>query len=293
MHVPGATMCALILFFLTGTLATSSWSFSDASVVIQRRGSGSASSQKKLTPSSPISEPLTLGSKDILKLSLTTVDDKQPKRPHQAFLTLREPSTGLEDSYQINVKESGRSNIELTHKDIPLQFLQSSTTASKPLAASLVIASFGSSQPLKAPAFSLSITLADASTPLPASEPPPRHSALPEIHHIFKPDPTSPHIPITVFFGAAVFVTLPVLAGAWMSLGGNVNHVGEAFKKAPFAHAGFLGGIVAMEIIFAAYYVGWGLFKALPATAIAGSIVFVSGSRALGEVQSRRLAGKR
>ena len=78
-----------------------------------------------------------------------------------------------------------------------------------------------------------------------------------------------------------------------MSLGGNVNHVGEAFQRAPIAHAGFLGGIVTMEVIFAAYYVGLGLFKALPATAIAGSIVFVSGSRALGEVQNRRLSGKR
>jgi oligosaccharyltransferase complex subunit delta (ribophorin II) len=41
------------------------------------------------------------------------------------------------------------------------------------------------------------------------------------------------------------------------------------------------------------YYTSWNLFQILPAVAIVGTVTFLSGSRALGEVQERRLAGLR
>jgi oligosaccharyltransferase complex subunit delta (ribophorin II) len=50
---------------------------------------------------------------------------------------------------------------------------------------------------------------------------------------------------------------------------------------------------VALEGIFALYYTRWNLFRALPAAAAAGAVAFLSGSRALSEVQARRLAGLR
>jgi oligosaccharyltransferase complex subunit delta (ribophorin II) len=55
----------------------------------------------------------------------------------------------------------------------------------------------------------------------------------------------------------------------------------------------FVGSLIAIEGFFFLYYTSWNLFQLLPAVAAAGTVAFVSGSRALGEVQSRRFAGLR
>jgi oligosaccharyltransferase complex subunit delta (ribophorin II) len=55
----------------------------------------------------------------------------------------------------------------------------------------------------------------------------------------------------------------------------------------------FLGSLISFEGIFFLYYTSWNLFQTLPAVAVVGVVAFVSGSRALGEVQGRRLAGLR
>ena len=62
---------------------------------------------------------------------------------------------------------------------------------------------------------------------------------------------------------------------------------------APISHALFFGSVVAMEGVFFLYYSSWNLFQALPVIGIVGTIAFLSGSRALSEVRSRRLAGER
>ena len=59
------------------------------------------------------------------------------------------------------------------------------------------------------------------------------------------------------------------------------------------AHSLFLGSIVAMEGVFFMYYVSWNLFQTLPVAAVVGTVALLSGSRALTEVQERRLAGER
>ncbi len=48
-----------------------------------------------------------------------------------------------------------------------------------------------------------------------------------------------------------------------------------------------------MEGIFFLYYYNWTLFQTLPAASVVGLVAFLSGSKALSEVQSRRLAGER
>ena len=88
-------------------------------------------------------------------------------------------------------------------------------------------------------------------------------------------------------------MTLPVLAGVWMELGMNLSHLPEAFSTAPVAHGLFYGSIFLLEIIFGLYYLRLTLFQTLPAAGVVGTVTFLSGSRALSEVQSRRLAGKR
>lgn len=173
-------------------------------------------------------------------------------------------------------------------KDIPLQLLASS----QPLEASLIIASFGSSTPYKGKAFELTFKL-DTTSPQPPKEMPLRYGKLPEIHHIFKSDPMSPPKLITLIFVAAVVMTLPMLLVVWLSLGANLNHLPKAFSNSPIPHALFFVSIIAMEGIFFMYYTSWNLFQTLPGAAGIGLVTFLSGSRALREVQERRLAGFR
>ena len=72
-----------------------------------------------------------------------------------------------------------------------------------------------------------------------------------------------------------------------------MEHMGKAFGASPVAHGLFLGSIVAMEGVFFMYYVSWNLFQTLPVATVVGVVAFVSGSRALTEVQERRFAGER
>lgn len=88
-------------------------------------------------------------------------------------------------------------------------------------------------------------------------------------------------------------IALLIRCFQWLFLGANVNHLPSAFKSAPLPHAIFLGSLIAFEGIFFLYYTSWNLFQVLPAAAVVGAVAFVSGSRALGEVQGRRLAGLR
>ncbi|KAF2089188.1 hypothetical protein K490DRAFT_38762 [Saccharata proteae CBS 121410] len=269
--------------------AASSWGFEDATLTVQPKGAGVGGALKeKLTPSQALSSPVTLGAADTLKIILTTVEGKKPKRAHQAFLTLSDPITGLEESFPFSVKDNGKGKVELTQKDIPFQFL----TSTSPTKASLIIASFGSSTPYKAAAFDLAIT-PDPNMPLVVPEAPVRYSKRPEIHHIFRDDPKNPPKILTLVFTAAVVAALPILFGGWVMLGANANHLGRAMGKAPVAHATFYGSIVAMEGVFFLYYSSWNLFQTLPAAAVVGAVMFLSGSRALSEVQERRLAGLR
>ncbi len=175
-----------------------------------------------------------------------------------------------------------------SQKDLPYQLL----TSSKPLKASIVLASFGSSTPYEQHAFTLDVQT-DASAPPAAPSTAERYTSKPEIHHIFRDDPKSGPKIISLVFTLAILGTLPLLLGAWLFLGGNANHVSKAFGAKPLAHGLFFGSIVAMEGVFFMYYVSWNLFQLLPVAAIVGMVAFVSGSRALTEVQGRRLAGER
>lgn len=129
--------------------------------------------------------------------------------------------------------------------------------------------------------------------PLVVPEKPLRHGAEKEINHIFRDDPRSPPKVISLVFAAAVAATVPALLIVWAALGANANHIGKAFGNAPVSHALFFGSILAMEGIFFLYYTSWKLFQTLPVAVVVGIVAYISGSRALTEVQERRLAGLR
>lgn len=72
-----------------------------------------------------------------------------------------------------------------------------------------------------------------------------------------------------------------------------MKHLGKALSTAPLSHATFVGSIIAMEFVFFMYYTSWNLLQTLPVIGVVGVVMLLSGSKALGEVQSRRFAGER
>ncbi|MCJ1453413.1 hypothetical protein MMC28_003760 [Mycoblastus sanguinarius] len=279
-----------LLIISSGVLSTaaSSWGFDDATVSVLNKKAGVGGFKEKIAVNKPLSTPVTLGTSDTLKILLTTKEDSKAKRPHQAFILVKDPKSNLETSFAFQVKENGKGKVELSHKDIPTQLLSSSG----PLDASLIVASFGTTKPYNSHAFDLSIEL-DPSSPPPAQEKPLRYGKLPEIHHKFKSGPKSPPMIITMVFVLAVIISLPLLLGAWGVLGANLNHFSKAFSSSPIPHALFFSSIIAMEGVFFMYYTSWNLFQTLPGAVSIGLVTFLSGSRALQEVQERRFAGLR
>ncbi|KAI7487611.1 hypothetical protein KC351_g2534 [Hortaea werneckii] len=280
---------ALAAVSYSSAVLAAGWSFEDATLTVQGKGAGVGGGVKEsLTPQSALPGPVSLASGDTLKIALTTTNGKAGKKPHQAFFTLQEPTTGLEESFPFSLKDNGKGKVEITQKDLPYQL----ATSQHALKASIIIASFGTSDPYNKNLFDLTV-VADAFAPPTVPSPAERYGKKEEIHHIFKDGPQSPNFLLVGVFTVAVCVTLPILSGVWAALGGNVSHFGTAFGKAPLAHGLFLGSILAMEGVFFLYYTVWNLFQMLPAAAVVGVVGYVSGSRALTEVQERRLAGQR
>ena len=79
----------------------------------------------------------------------------------------------------------------------------------------------------------------------------------------------------------------------WLALGANLGHIQKALGTAPVSHAVFFGSILAIEGTFFLYYSTWNLFQTLPVIGVLGVVSFLSGNKALSEVQGRRLAGER
>ena len=67
----------------------------------------------RLVEHKPLSKVVELGGADTLKIILTTREGKTAKRPHQAFLLLRDVDTGLDISYAFNVKDNGKAKVDL------------------------------------------------------------------------------------------------------------------------------------------------------------------------------------
>lgn len=102
---------------------------------------------------------------------------------------------------------SNEDSMLQTQKDIPTPFFASS----KPIHATVVIASFGSAQGIIADAFDVELKL-DSNTPPPAVSAPLRYVKQPQIHHIFNEQAKYPPTVIPLAFVGLILVTLPVAA---------------------------------------------------------------------------------
>ncbi|KAL7620379.1 hypothetical protein AAE478_009374 [Parahypoxylon ruwenzoriense] len=272
--------------------AASSWGFDNAKLTVSPKKAAASTKEKVVREFSdklPILEtPVAFSSSDSLKIFLTAKEDGKGKRPHQAFLILREPTLGLEAPFPLIVKDNGMATVEIKHSDLPVQL----AIAAGPLRAFLVLASFGSSEGLYKPIFDLEVKLDQAATPI-VYQKPLRYGKLAEIHHIFKEGDDSPPMVISIVFMLTILGAYPGLVFAWINFGANLSHLSEAARVAGIAHITFFGSVVAMEVFFYLYYQSWNLFQVLPFIGLLGILIFLSGTNALGEVQRRRLAGER
>lgn len=66
----------------------------------------------RLSDHVPLAKPVTLGAADSLKIVLTATEAGAAKRPHQAFLLVRDQDTGLEATFPFQVKESGKGKVD-------------------------------------------------------------------------------------------------------------------------------------------------------------------------------------
>ncbi|KAL7939715.1 Alpha/Beta hydrolase protein [Trichoderma chlorosporum] len=279
------SVASTLLALATVASAASSWTISDGTVKVSSKSGNDV--VEKFSGVDRVQNTLTLGHQDKLKVTLTTKDGSTAKRPHQAFLVVKEAS-GLEAPFPLTVKDSGKGTVEISQKDLPVQLLLSQ----EPLEASLVLGSFGSSKGSVTPVFGFTVQL-DPVVTAPSYEKPLRYGKLAEIHHIFRADPKNPPKIVSITFALAVLATVPALFIGWFALGGNFTHAQKALGNAPISHVVFFGSIVAMEGVFFLYYTQWNLFQTLPAIGVVGVAAFLSGTKALGEVQRRRLAGDR
>ncbi|KAG5926216.1 hypothetical protein E4U53_003118 [Claviceps sorghi] len=266
-------------------VAASAWTFSDGSVSV---GKASNKMVEKFVEGTRIEKTLALGHQDTLRVSLTTKEGSAAKRPHQAFLVVRDAASGLEAPFPLTVKASGKAVVQFSQKDLPMQLL----TSRLPLEARLILGSMGSATGLTSPIFGIELT-PDPVHPVRAPAAPLRYGKLPEIHHIFRPDPKNPPKAVSLVFALAVLATVPALFVGWIALGGNICHAKQAMSTAPISHGLFFGSVVAMEGVFFLYYSAWNLFQTLPAMGLVAAVAVLSGAKALGEVQGRRRAGER
>ncbi|RPA98649.1 hypothetical protein L873DRAFT_1835889 [Choiromyces venosus 120613-1] len=275
--------------------ASGAWTFEDAQAVVAAKG-GKADTYK-FSPTQPVKGALTLGPKDILKISLTVKEDSKVGRPHQAFLLVQEPESKVETFFPLSVKElSGKAKVDLSHKDLPAFLLTAPS-----LSLSLVLGSFGESpasivtiggvEPSLDPT---SKALLEKQKQKDIGEGTTVYKAKDEIRYVFRADPQSPPKIITLAFLLSVLAGLGGLFVVWFPiLGGNLSHLPKALKAAPISHPLFFASLLSLEGIFFMYYTQWNLFRTLAGMAVVGPVALFSGSRALREVRARREKGER
>jgi oligosaccharyltransferase complex subunit delta (ribophorin II) len=75
----------------------------------------------RLSLTKALSKPVTLGPKDVLKLTFQVVesDGEKPVQPHQAFVRFYDETTGEEGIQPVKVNTNGKAKFELVRQPVP------------------------------------------------------------------------------------------------------------------------------------------------------------------------------
>jgi oligosaccharyltransferase complex subunit delta (ribophorin II) len=63
----------------------------------------------RLNAKKPLSKPIALGNTDTIKITFTAKDNGKGKRPHQAFVVLKDVDSGLEAPFPLTTKDTGKA----------------------------------------------------------------------------------------------------------------------------------------------------------------------------------------
>ena len=75
----------------------------------------------RLSQGAPLASALALDTADTLKVSLTATEGGKARRPHQAFVVLKEEDSGLEISFPLSVKDNGKGAVEIVRPSLSAQ----------------------------------------------------------------------------------------------------------------------------------------------------------------------------
>ncbi|KAJ7601118.1 oligosaccharyl transferase delta subunit, partial [Mycena floridula] len=228
-----------------------------------------------LTQKTP--RPLSLGEKDVLKVTFQVVD-KEGKgvQPHQTFLRFFDEVTGEEGIQPVRITPGGKAKFELDMVKPPLSL---PATGEAPLKVTLLLGSTAHS-PLKLELFDLVV---------PASQPVVQHPdeasfyPLPPIEHTFRPEQKLPPKPISAVFTGLTLAPWLVLLGLWGSIAPSVPRLFSP-KIIPFTLS--LG---AFEVLLFWYWVDLKLGQVLLYGAILGVATLFTGNYALASIADRRV----
>ncbi|KAF0455822.1 Ribophorin II [Gigaspora margarita] len=277
---------AFLLVLLTSVLVQADdFVISDVKIAVT-----TSESVRKLYESIPypssFDKPIQLTSGDDFKM-IFVVNDKQTQKgvqPHQAFLTLTSEKNGNQIPIIIRVRENGKSKVELDMKSAPDELLSSPGNYSL----DLIIGTFSYNDPLKYHVGTLEIDV-----PIQSSGPSPVvYGPKPEIHHIFRPDEKLPPIWLSYSFMAIVLIPWVFLIGAWAYIGVNVSLLARAPESSLMSIL-FLGSLLAIEILFYNYWTHLNIFQTLTWLTGLSIVAFITGQKALSDVQKWRSLGLR
>ncbi|KAK9380496.1 uncharacterized protein V2V93DRAFT_347112 [Kockiozyma suomiensis] len=265
----------LLIAACVSASAVAAWSFKDGSLTITEKA-GTLQTES-FSVSKPFSDPIPLPNTATARFRFSIESEESgTSKPHQAYLQISDPTTGLETSFPADVRDNGRARIDVEFKLIPKALLGPDKT----LDCKIIIGSFGTEKPIIAYIGSIIPRLKGA-----AAAPSERFAAKPEIKHIFKPDPEYTSESLAIVFSAAICVLGLLLIGVWIYLGVTPITFGN-----PLYSLGFITTIIVIEFAFFQYYVGATIFKLIAQSAILAPIAFLSGTRALRDLRARRLS---
>ncbi|EGV66071.1 hypothetical protein PSN45_003104 [Yamadazyma tenuis] len=116
----------------------------------------------------------------------------------------------------------------------------------------------------------------------------------PEIHHIFRQDPSTVSAVIPIAFSGAAVVVLVALLGMWVSsIGQDLYGLVKSTPGTQIVNnVVFLSTLLGFEVVFVRYYLGTSIFTTLFHSFVLGIPALVSGSRAFRFLGYLRKIGK-
>ncbi|KAK9468881.1 hypothetical protein V1512DRAFT_289375 [Lipomyces arxii] len=267
---------AIVVLALTVFASTSTaWTFSNATLSINER-TGTLQTQpfsmtKQLSEIVDVPSNTLARFRFIIKSELNT----DSHRAHQTYILLSD-ETGLETAFPADARDNGRSRVDIDYRTIPTALLG----PNKPLIVHLLIGSFGSEPARKYLVGKIRPAFTGVAPPGPI-----RFGPKPEIFHIFGASPKFVSTYIATGFSAVVICLGVALIASWAYIGINL----PKYNSLNLYCLTFVILLFAIEKAYFEYYARDPIFKLLGGLLVAAPITFYCGSRAMRDLQRRRL----